>query len=136
MFLVEREFSISYAHRLLHHDGKCRFLHGHNGKILITLAFEKVDSNTRMAIDFEDIDAKIGMWLDENMDHATLLNVDDPLYNVLFANKHNIYAMAGDPSAENIAQHIYEICKRKQLPILKVKFWETDKCSASYCEGK
>ena len=38
MFSVSREITFCYGHRLLNYSGKCRHLHGHNGKAIITLA--------------------------------------------------------------------------------------------------
>ena len=40
MFSVTREITFCYGHRLLDYDGKCRYLHGHNGRAVITLAGE------------------------------------------------------------------------------------------------
>ena len=37
MYRVTREIHFCYGHRLLNYDGKCRHLHGHNGKAVITL---------------------------------------------------------------------------------------------------
>lgn len=38
MYRVIREFRFCYGHRLMGHAGKCRHLHGHNGKAVIMLA--------------------------------------------------------------------------------------------------
>src|ERR671929_242125 len=35
MFRITRELHFCYGHRLLNYDGKCRHLHGHNGKAVI-----------------------------------------------------------------------------------------------------
>ena len=32
MFTVSREIDFCYGHRLLNYAGKCRHLHGHNGR--------------------------------------------------------------------------------------------------------
>ena len=37
MFRVTREIEFCYGHRLLNYEGKCRHLHGHNGRAVITL---------------------------------------------------------------------------------------------------
>ena len=37
MFRITREIHFCYGHRLLNYDGKCRHLHGHNGKAQIVL---------------------------------------------------------------------------------------------------
>ena len=33
VYLVTKEIRFCYGHRLLHYDGECRHLHGHNGLI-------------------------------------------------------------------------------------------------------
>ena len=38
MFSVTREITFCYGHRLMGHGGKCRHLHGHTGRAVITLA--------------------------------------------------------------------------------------------------
>ena len=42
MFTVSREIEFCYGHRLLRDEGKCRHLHGHNGRL--TVVFETTDS--------------------------------------------------------------------------------------------
>ena len=37
MFRVTREIDFCYGHRLLNYDGKCKYLHGHNGRAVITI---------------------------------------------------------------------------------------------------
>ena len=51
MFRVTREFSFCYGHRLLEYGGKCRHLHGHNGRAVITLAAAELDP-LGMVLDF------------------------------------------------------------------------------------
>ena len=47
MFTVSREIDFCYGHRLLNYAGKCRHLHGHNGRVVI--AFEAVGPGSRTA---------------------------------------------------------------------------------------
>src|SRR5262245_31920288 len=51
MYLVARAISFCYGHRLLDYDGKCRHLHGHNGKAVITLEAGELD-RLGMVVDF------------------------------------------------------------------------------------
>ena len=37
MYRVTREIAFCYGHRLINYDGKCRHLHGHNGRAVISL---------------------------------------------------------------------------------------------------
>ena len=37
MFRITKHIEFCYGHRLLNYAGKCRYLHGHNGKAVITI---------------------------------------------------------------------------------------------------
>ena len=41
MFRVTREIDFCYGHRLLNYDGKCSYLHGHNGRAIITIEVDR-----------------------------------------------------------------------------------------------
>ena len=43
MFQVTRTIHFCYGHRLLNYQGKCRYLHGHNGKVEIELSSKALD---------------------------------------------------------------------------------------------
>ena len=77
MFRVSRQTDFCYGHRLLNYDGKCRFLHGHNGRAVITIEAESLD-NRGMVLDFSDIKQVVSTWIDETLDHRMLLRHDDP----------------------------------------------------------
>ena len=71
MHRVTREIHFCYGHRLLNYDGKCRFLHGHNGRALITMESDHLDERG-MVIDFSDIKRAMQVWIDEQLDHKSL----------------------------------------------------------------
>jgi 6-pyruvoyltetrahydropterin/6-carboxytetrahydropterin synthase len=81
MFRVTREIEFCYGHRLLNYNGKCRHLHGHNGRAVITLAGQELDSRG-MLVDFVDIKKTVQQWIDDNLDHNMLLCRDDPILPV------------------------------------------------------
>ena len=64
MYRVAREIHFCYGHRLLNYEGKCRHLHGHNGRAVITLAAEKLDP-IGMVVDFSHIKAVVSAWIDD-----------------------------------------------------------------------
>ena len=78
MFSVTREITFCYGHRLLDYDGKCRFLHGHNGRAVITLESDHLD-DLGMVVDFSHLKRIVGGWIDETLDHKMLLHRDDPV---------------------------------------------------------
>ena len=131
MHSITREFHFSYGHRLLHHEGKCAFLHGHNGRVEITLSSETLDSRG-MVVDFSELKHVVSVWLEENLDHKMVLAEDDPLVPVLTAMHEPVYLMSSPPTAENFAKLIFDLVKDRNYPVSKIVFWETDKCSATY----
>jgi 6-pyruvoyltetrahydropterin/6-carboxytetrahydropterin synthase len=131
MFRVTREIEFCYGHRLLNYDGKCRHLHGHNGKAVITLQGAELDDRG-MLVDFTDIKRHVQSWIDETLDHTMLLRRDDPLLPVLRERGERVFVMDHNPTAENIARLIYEQAKQAGLPVLEVVLWETDHCFATY----
>ncbi len=131
MFRVTREMDFCYGHRLLHYEGKCRHLHGHNGRAIIALEADRLDARG-MLVDFGDIKREVQTWIDENLDHNLLLCRDDPILPVLQARGERVFVMDVNPTAENIAALIYERARSAGLPVVEVTLWETDRCHATY----
>ncbi|MBL6664971.1 MAG: 6-carboxytetrahydropterin synthase, partial [Rickettsiales bacterium] len=87
-------------------------------------------------IDFGVIKEVLGRWIDDNLDHNTILfrqdsELGDKIESVT---KQNIYYMDKNPTAENIAKHILEdICPKLfahyDVKCVKIKLYETPNCS-------
>lgn len=133
-YQIIKTIDFCYGHRLLNYEGKCRHLHGHNGRVEIILAAEQLDERG-MAYDFLEIKTKIKTWIDQNLDHKMLLNESDPLILILKEAKEPIFLLSGNPTAENIAKLIFEETKRLGLPVIEVKLWETPDSCAVYHGG-
>jgi 6-pyruvoyltetrahydropterin/6-carboxytetrahydropterin synthase len=131
MYRVTREIEFCYGHRLLDYEGKCRHLHGHNGRAVIVLQAVKLDSRG-MLVDFGDIKQKVQRWIDENLDHNMLLHRDDPLLPLLQERGERVFVMDTNPTAENIARLIFEKTVEAGLPVVEVILWETEKCYAAF----
>ena len=131
MFYVIKALYFSYAHRLLNYPGKCKALHGHNGKAEIILSSKELDQHG-MVKDFNEIKGCIGSWIEEELDHKTFLNKDDPLAVVLQNAGETIYPMSVNPTAENIAKIIYDYAQKEGFPVTEVRLWETDTSCATY----
>ena len=130
---VSRKIDFCYGHRLLNYDGKCRFLHGHTGRAVITLESDELDDKG-MVLDFTEIKRVISTWIDDNLDHRMILHQNDPAIEVLTRLGEPLYLMESNPTAENIARLIFDITKDAGFPIIEAKLWETPKCYASYSE--
>lgn len=131
MFRVSQEIEFCYGHRLLNYDGKCRYLHGHNGKAVIVLEGETLD-HRGMLIDFSDIKKQIAGWIDTNLDHRMILNSADPVVDYFKQQGEPMYLIDSNPTAENIAKLIYDFANSQSLPIAEVSLWETFKSYATY----
>ena len=133
MFCVTREIDFCYGHRLLNYDGKCKHLHGHNGRAVITIAAEALDGRG-MVVDFKDVKVVVAGWIDDNLDHRMILHRDDPVVETLQGMQEPLYLVDENPTAENIAKIIYEVAKSHGFPIVKTELWETPHCFATYSE--
>lgn len=131
MFSIKKEFEISYAHRLLNYNGKCENLHGHNAKIEIVIQSRKLNKQ-EMVEDFNYVKKVVKEWLDENLDHATLLHYKDPLVKALQTHKQKIFLFKKNPTAEIIAYEIAKNIEKLGLKIKTVRFWETSTSMAQY----
>jgi 6-pyruvoyltetrahydropterin/6-carboxytetrahydropterin synthase len=131
MFRVTREIRFCYGHRLLNYDGKCRHLHGHNGRAVITLESPQLD-RLGMVMDFTQIKQVVSTWIDETLDHRMLLHRDDPVLDYLKKHGEPVYVMDVNPTAENIARLIFDYTAAQGFPVVEVQLWETDHCFATY----
>lgn len=132
MFHITREIHFCYGHRLLNYEGKCKHLHGHNGKAVIKLRSEALDARG-MVLDFSEIKRSVAAWIDEALDHRMILHRDDPAAPLLSQLGEPLFLVDFNPTAENIARLIYERAKAQGLPVVEVQLWETPKCCAAYC---
>ena len=135
MYRVTRAIDFCYGHRLLNYEGKCRHLHGHNGRAVITLAAAELDP-LGMVMDFARIKRLVSSWIDETLDHKMLLHRDDPVLPFLRQQGEPVYIMNVNPTAENIARLIYDYIAAQGFPVVEVQLWETDNCSATYAGGR
>lgn len=133
MFQVSREIDFCYGHRLLEYQGKCRHLHGHNGRVILTLAGSELDQRG-MLLDFGEMKRIVQQWIDDELDHRMILRRDDPAVSALVELGEPIVLIDVNPTAENLAKLIFDWAKHRGLPVIGVQLWETPKCSATYIE--
>ena len=134
MFRVSREIDFCYGHRLLNYDGKCRYLHGHNGRAVIVIEAESLDDRG-MVLDFGDIKRIVSTWIDETLDHRMILHREDPVVPLLKKMGEPMYLMDLNPTAENIARAIFDFTRAAGFPIIEAHLWETPHCFATYRES-
>lgn len=153
MFTVTRYHDISCGHRVVGHENKCRYLHGHNYRIHFTLQADKLDEVGRV-LDFSVIKSKLCQWLEDNWDHKFLAWIEDSLiYGLCCANLNqnteqlnneilteSIVFVPFNPTAENMGQFLVEtvgpeLLKGTGCTLIVCRIEETRKCSASYLKG-
>ncbi len=135
MFRVTREIDFCYGHRLLNYEGKCKYLHGHNGRAIIAIEAEKLD-HRGMVLDFSDIKKVVSRWIDMELDHRMLLHRDDPAIDALRKLGEPLQLLDVNPTAENIAKLIFDFTASQGFPVVEVNLWETPNCFATYAPSK
>jgi 6-pyruvoyl-tetrahydropterin synthase len=91
----------STAHRLLHYDGACGNVHGHNLDWEVEVALSMADAGeANMPVDLKDIADTL-----DRLDHATCLNADDTLTEAPLG---QVVTFDGDPTCEHLSQRMAE----------------------------
>lgn len=119
MYNLIVETSFAAAHNIRGYKGKCEKVHGHNWKVQVVLASEKLDS-LGMVIDFKDVKETTHKIL-SRFDHTYLNELDE------FAKE--------NPTTENLARILYNELTKKlpsAITVSKVTAWESENCGASY----
>lgn len=136
-----RRVQFCAGHRLLHHESKCSHLHGHNYVALFHARAEELDGVGRV-VDFSVLKDRLGGWIDEHWDHGFVYNHADEatlraleVAGTLFPLGQKVYAMAANPTAENMADHLLRVVAPVVMldtgvEVYKVTLWETENCYA------
>lgn len=134
MYTVTKAISFCYGHRILHHQGKCRHLHGHNAKALVTVQAETLDA-LGMVVDFSVLGKRLGAWIDAELDHTLLLADNDPLLPLLQGAGERVQVLACPPTAEHLARLIFEQAQQMGFEVVSVVLEEAEGAQAAY-DGK
>ena len=144
MYRVSKQFEFPAGHVLSKHQGRCRFPHGHNYKVEITLTAEKLDQND-MVCDFDALKALVSEYL-ETLDHSIMLNSSDTENRKQQEkNPRRIIFENHDPTTEIIAEKIFKHLQsaltdsnkykiNPSVKLEKVKVWESSSAYAEYFE--
>jgi 6-pyruvoyltetrahydropterin/6-carboxytetrahydropterin synthase len=114
---IQADFSA--AHALREYKGKCERLHGHNWRVDLRLAGDRLDAEG-LLLDFTEAKRILGEVL-ERFDHR-YLNEVEPFDRL-------------QPSSENIARTIAEAVAERfpaGVRVVSVTAWESDRCAATY----
>lgn len=134
MHRVTKTIDFCYGHRLLDYDGKCRHLHGHNGRLEVDVESEFLD-DLGMVVDFGEVRDVVKGWIDSTIDHRMILSDRDPLLSILRDAGEPLFVMSENPTAENIAKVVFEVARESGLNVTEVRLWETPSSYATYSSG-
>ena len=122
MYRLVIRSSFAAAHCLIHYQGDCENLHGHNWKVELAVIARELDK-AGLGIDFKILKAETNSFL-KTLDHK-YLNELTPFVDL-------------SPSSENIARYLYYELGRKfnneNIKVEMVTVWESDFAGASFYE--
>ena len=138
---VTKSFKWEMAHMLAHHEGACRNIHGHSYQLEITVVRNSERLEHDMVEDFSHLEKLVRALIVDRYDHAFLYweNSDDEgeraLAEVARKYNHKVVGMALRPTAENMADDIFELLRKPLnetgLSLHRLRLWET---ASSYVE--
>ena len=135
---AERYHDISCGHRVVGHENKCKFLHGHNYRFHFKIASAGGLDEIGRVMDFGVIKTKLCEWLEENYDHKMLIwELDPMLPDLKKISPESIVEVDFNPTAENIAENFCKVLAPDLLAdtgcvLVELRIEETRKCSATY----
>lgn len=134
-----RYHDFSCGHRVVGHEGKCRFLHGHNYRVHFTIAADDLDGVGRV-MDFSVIKTLLCEWLEEEWDHRFLVWEDDPMMlKLVQLDPEGTVVVPFNPTAENMGKYLLTVVAPQELKgtgawLKSVVIEETRKCSVEVSE--
>jgi 6-pyruvoyltetrahydropterin/6-carboxytetrahydropterin synthase len=159
VYEIAKEFHFDFGHRVwsqeleeeyaLTSKCKCRFLHGHTGRVIVYLVASNLQSS--MVTDFNHL-SWLKKFIDDNIDHKFIIDRNDPLFDAMLSAANEIgnrevaseydesfYIVDFVPTSENLAKWVFELVQEKMEPlgveVSKVEWCETPKTKAAYGRG-
>ena len=125
MYVLSSESSFDAAHFLKDYHGKCENLHGHNYTVFAHAKGNKLDEGG-MLLDFGELKSAL-REVCKTLDHTNLNDLQE----------NGVFVFSQNPSAERIAQYIFNKLKEKlpDAPLYAVDVFETSTSRARYREG-
>lgn len=137
MYTVTKSFHFAAAHRLMYYEGPCRFVHGHNFVVTMTLSAEQpADVANGFVYDFKQL-TTFKQFVEEKYDHAFITQLGDEIGEYLCAKGHKFVFLDLAPSTEHLAKQLYdEFNECISLPdgvlLVSIHIQETPTAAAAY----
>lgn len=142
-----RRIQFCAGHRVVGHEAKCKFIHGHNYVALVTAVAEltprrhdQLDEVGRV-IDFSVLKDRVGGWIDEHWDHKFIMWENDRELEGHGLNYITpVFTLPDNPTAENMARYLLNVVGPAVLAdtgcgLIRVRLWETENCYADAVAG-
>jgi 6-pyruvoyltetrahydropterin/6-carboxytetrahydropterin synthase len=140
---ITRRLEFDAGHRIPHHGGHCRHIHGHRYVIEVTVLGQVLDhqghGDDGMVLDFGDIKKITNEMVVEKWDHAFLVAKEDEMLVNFLATipGHKTIVLDCIPTVENLAQTAFTILdpifKERfggRLNLSRLRLYETPNCWA------
>lgn len=140
MYYIKTEASFDSAHFLYGYEGKCRNIHGHRWRVIITLKSDKLIENGQtkgMIMDFGDVKDALKKETDK-LDHALIIeegSLKAKTLEALNEEKFNVITLNFRPTAENFSKYFFDKIKSYGFMISTAEVYETPNNSAIYGEA-
>ncbi len=135
---LSKEFSFEMAHALKDYDGKCKHIHGHSFKFIVTVIGKPLEDNKSpkngMVIDYGDLKKIVNLHIVDEYDHALVLPEESKLLNRLKGSEMKIISVPFQPTSEKMLVHFAKMLQNelpKSLKLFSLKLHET---ATSYAE--
>ena len=130
---ISKEFKFDAAHALSGYDGKCKNIHGHSYRLLITVKGtpikDKESPKFGMAIDFKELKRVVTANIIDIFDHSLILKEDALLAQELKKAYQTVQLLPFQPTSENLVEHFVQILQDR-LPdnviLYSIKLYETE----------
>ncbi len=117
------------------YPGNCGVPHGHTYKAEVMLSSDELD-DMGFVLDFTELKAEVGKWVNDRWDHGFLLNDrDQELLSALKSLKRSkIFLFNNEnPTAEVMAKHLFGVVRERYgLLVSRVRIWESPNQYAEY----
>lgn len=138
---ISKIFTFDASHMLDGHDGKCQNLHGHTYQLEVTVASILINEGAKagMVMDFADLKTWVKQTILEPFDHAFLYHGNNERESQIAALlegwQMKTLCLNQRTTAEYLAIEMYHRLQAVDVPVCRIKLWETPTSYAEY-EGE
>jgi 6-pyruvoyltetrahydropterin/6-carboxytetrahydropterin synthase len=123
MYTIFKDYTFAAAHVIRGHQGKCRFMHGHNYRVRVHVAARRLDA-IGMVVDFADLKRLVGEVLDP-FDHHVINEVPP------FDERNTTAELLSEYVCEEVGRRL-AASEGGRVWVRKVEVWENDTACAIF----